>query len=86
MLVQISEPAKGKSRQLEAAIEAGGVLSDAASSIAQGVLSAFDKANQENVASIVGPVFDPSAIPQSTNTGSAGNSGWRGRFCLGRKS
>ena len=66
LLVQISEPAKGKSRQLEAAIEARDVIADAA-------LSAFDWANQGNVANIVGTVLKPSAIPQSIpNTGNSG--------------
>ena len=73
MLVQISGPAKGKSRQLDSLGEIGPALVD----LKNKAVSAFDRANQNNVAQVVGPLFDPSAVPQSTNTGNTntGNMG-----------
>ena len=77
MLVEISEPAKGKARQFtsEGLAEAGSYVKDfasgvanAASSVAQGALNAFDKANEGNVEKVV---FGGSG---SGNTGS-GQSG-----------
>ena len=77
MLVQISEPVKGKARQGTAGDGYLNRLGDLASGIAGGIKSAFDSANQDNVAKIVGPLFDPSAVPQSTNIGNT-NSGTSG--------
>ena len=77
MLVEISEPAKGKARQVGAGNweTAGSYIKDfasgvanAASSVAQGALNAFDKANKGNVEKVV---FGGSG---SGNTGS-GQSG-----------
>ena len=80
MLVEISEPPKGNARQFSLGGEtAGSFISDlasgvanAASSVAQGAINAFDKAQQGNVAN---QVFGQGQ--QSTNTGSGnmGNSG-----------
>ena len=79
MLVEISEPAKGKARQFGDSSSgfltgasyvkdlASGVA-NAASSVAQGALNAFDKANEGNVEKVV---FGGSG---SGNTGS-GQSG-----------
>lgn len=77
MLVQISEPVKGKSRQIQHAGPIGPALVD----LKNKAISAFDnsKTVQKTVAELVGPLFDPKAVPsiQSTNNGNTntGNMG-----------
>ena len=83
MLVQISEPVKAKARQGATGDGYLNNVGDLVSGAAQGVLSAFDSANQENVDKSNGPLFDPSAVPQSTNIGTSG-SGWSERFTQGK--
>merc|ERR1719300_24511 len=80
LLVEISEPAKGKARQVGAGNweTAGSYIKDfasgvanAASSVAQGALNAFDKANKGNVEKVV---FGGSGNTGSGQSGS-GNMG-----------
>ena len=85
LLVQISETMKGKARQsLGGAVGAGLVSKgiSAISALKDKAVKAFDKANQDKVSSIIGPVLQPSPsnIPSSLNPGSSGNSGWRMRW------
>ena len=84
MLVQISEPAKGKSRQVDGILGSGPIgtglgtaIADLGSAIGNKVKSAFDSANQEAVKTAIGPLFEPSAVPQPTNIGNTntGNTG-----------
>ena len=84
MLVEISEPAKGKARQFggEGLAQAGTYVSDfasgvknAVSSVAQGALNAFDKANQGNVFPALGSTNTGSGNSGSGNTGNMGNMG-----------
>ena len=78
MLVEISEPGKGKARQYaggEFAQAASYVkdfasgVANAASSVAQGAVNTFDKAFQNNVPSAI----DASAIPSSIGGGNSGS-------------
>ena len=84
LLVQISETKKGNARQLGGLGSSGlgpsinNELSFGIKTIKDAALSAFDKANEENVAKIIGPVLQPSPsnIPSSLGSiGSSGNSG-----------
>ena len=78
MLVEISEPTKGKARQFagEGALQAASYVKDfasgvanAASSVAQGAANTFDNAFQYNVPSAI----DPSAIPSNIGGGNSGS-------------
>ena len=81
MLVQISEPVKGKSRQIHD-LHAG-PIGPALVDLKNKALSAFDnsKTVQKTVAELVGPLFDPKAVPSTnngnTNTGNT-NTGNKG--------
>ena len=78
LLVEISEPAKGKARQVGAGNweTAGSYIKDfasgvanAASSVAQGAVNTFDNAFKDNVPSAI----DPSVIPSSIGGGNSGS-------------
>ena len=79
MLVQISEPAKGKARQsIDHVVNSSdqctgcyglGVVPSPALLVpgikkaGREALKAFDKANEKNVDKVIGPLLDPSAVP-----------------------